>query len=905
MASTMTDVLVLLIVVFGILLLSTGFDRFLTMVFTRPSTQKGRDLLTAVEDMVLPMGSFPSRLLYPWSSALNPYKRSPLPPTEHSETKQEAVLTLDEPTHIQTRTKEIPILSFTPLTTIEIESSVDTTSHAVNNVLAEFHVLHNEIRELIDPKGIHSPQAKITRDLVAGMINNHAEAINDIKHDREEDQKKFERNLEDHETKYRELNLLCEDLSSRNVRKKEKSRQLKSRNKCLKIQIEKNIQDTKDAVTNADEAEQVANARAQKRIEEVKLDFEQSKKASEDRLRQERDSMILLKRQIESELAKARSEVKALKEQQKTAAENNTATLNEYKECLRKRSLDVTSSKELTELAERKLEALRNEKLTKYSQEVADLENQLRASKDLAKSLGPWKTKAENHERMYQRLREKMENAADDMRENKDHHINSLELDISGLQRDIATDEVTINRQNCEIAELKSGKGLLKLKSELEQAKKLLKNAELETKNLRRDLTTSDATKQDAENALMEIISQHEKDQSIAVHNAIQQAETAAAEKAAEKAREYAQRIRTAVEDAKKNAAEKDQEYAVAMRAAVEEATGRAVVDTESKAAAVNAAAELVEQAARETEMDTAPDPELYALRMKEVEDALRKEHQNEIAEKVKNEVEKALENAKQQHQQEKSDAVQDAVGKVIENAEQEHRKKVAEEVWKAEQNAKVNFEKEKNELIAAKDAAEAAQQAQEAAEKITSNNPIDLTLAATEADEASNLLEEVVKSGMAMGTAKHTVLRRLMDIRGALHNLKVMLQKPDAPTETSHYKDLLRVLKLEEYQLKRLENEPHNKPLVRQARLANERLKQVSEILQSSDVQKDALLQALIGPKRQVVPMRGLKRPTQSNKPVVDNSQPFADYPPAPSATPKADNRPSFAEQMKKLNYY
>ena len=907
--------MVLLFVVVGILLLSTGLYRFLTILFTRPSTQEGRDLLTAIEDMVLPMGSFPSRLLYPWRSTPNRYNSSLLPPTSNSGSEQEAVPALAEPPHIQNRTKEIPILSVTPLTTIEIEPSVDATSPAVNDVLAKFHIFENEIRGLIDPKGIHSPQSKLTKELVSDTINKYAEDVKGLRRDcakgkeefekgKEEFEKgkeEFERSAQDHKTKYQELERDHNLLSREKEREKESYLQLESKNECLKIQIEEKIQIKEDAERRADNAEQLANARVQKRIDEVKVGLEQNKKAAVDKVKQERDSAILAKRKVESELVEARSEVNVLEEQQKTAAKENTAILNQYEESLKQKCLAVTTSEQLAKLAERNLQAFKNKKLMKDSVKITSLQKQLRESNDLVKSLEPWKTKAENHEPIYQRLTENLTNKADEIREAKDHIINRLELNISGLQRDMATDEVTIHRQHSKIAKLKSGKELQELKSKLEQAKKQLKDAELETEKLRKDHRTGEAkSKQDAENALIKTASQHERDKKIAVDTAVHQAEMAAAERAAEAKQEYEQctslAVKEAMEIAAAEAAKKEQQYAVDKRAAVDDAMKNAAVEAETKwqqyalamrAQAENAtkkaeaeiqskaAAEVEEQAARETEMDIAPDPESDAVLMAEVEDALKKEqqHQDEIAEKVKNAVDKALENANQLHQQ----AVQFAV-----------------------QAAKINHEKEKNDLIAAKEAAESAQLAQDVADHQTSNNPIDLTLAATEADEASKLLDEVVKNGMAMGTVEYTVLRKLVEIRVGLRNVKVTLQTPHAPTETSHYEDILRGLRLEGSVLERLESETNHKLLARQGRLANERLKKVAEILETSGVQKDAILQALIGPRRQVAPIRGLKRPMQSKKPKVDDSQPSAEFPPTPSAKPKADNRPPFASILK-----
>ena len=85
----------------------------------------------------------------------NSYNSNPLPPTSNGDSKQETVPTLHEPTYIQDRTKEMPTLSFSPMTTIEIEPVVQATSPAVMNELADSHVFEKEIRGLVDPKGIH------------------------------------------------------------------------------------------------------------------------------------------------------------------------------------------------------------------------------------------------------------------------------------------------------------------------------------------------------------------------------------------------------------------------------------------------------------------------------------------------------------------------------------------------------------------------------------------------------------------------------------------------------------------------------------------------------------------------------------------------------------------------------
>ena len=112
--------------------------------------------------------------------------------------------------------------------------------------------------------------------------------------------------------KYHDLDLLYEDLSKKIAREEEKSRELGSRNKCLRVKIEDKIRIKDDAERRADT---VANAGVQKRIDEVKIGLEQNEKATVNKIIQERDLVILSKREIETELAEARSEVNLLEEQ--------------------------------------------------------------------------------------------------------------------------------------------------------------------------------------------------------------------------------------------------------------------------------------------------------------------------------------------------------------------------------------------------------------------------------------------------------------------------------------------------------------------------------------------------------------------------------------------------------------
>ena len=68
MIGSMMDFLLLVFSIALILLLLTALDSYVALPFLSPSRREVRDLLVAIQDLLLPMGSFPSNLLHPWAS---------------------------------------------------------------------------------------------------------------------------------------------------------------------------------------------------------------------------------------------------------------------------------------------------------------------------------------------------------------------------------------------------------------------------------------------------------------------------------------------------------------------------------------------------------------------------------------------------------------------------------------------------------------------------------------------------------------------------------------------------------------------------------------------------------------------------------------------------------------------
>ncbi len=111
MTTTMGLFLLILFIAVTLLVL-TAFDRIFALPFSHSSKREVRNLLVGLEDLLLPMGSFPSKLLHPWASAAENYRSNtnsiPLfpetTPTEGA-SKSNVTPTSNEPTPREGRSK--------------------------------------------------------------------------------------------------------------------------------------------------------------------------------------------------------------------------------------------------------------------------------------------------------------------------------------------------------------------------------------------------------------------------------------------------------------------------------------------------------------------------------------------------------------------------------------------------------------------------------------------------------------------------------------------------------------------------------------------------------------------------------------------------------------------------------
>lgn len=116
MIGNMVDLLLLVFSVVVILLLSTALERVLALPFFHPPRHVVRDLLVDIQDLVLPMGSFPSKLLHPWAPAVDVCLSNstalpffPQPTAGEGGSKPNATLTSTEPTSDESGSKSAAV----------------------------------------------------------------------------------------------------------------------------------------------------------------------------------------------------------------------------------------------------------------------------------------------------------------------------------------------------------------------------------------------------------------------------------------------------------------------------------------------------------------------------------------------------------------------------------------------------------------------------------------------------------------------------------------------------------------------------------------------------------------------------------------------------------------------------
>ena len=505
--TTKMELFLLILFITVTLLVLTAFDRIFALPFLHSSKREVRDLLVALEDLLLPMGSFPSKLLQPWASVVENYRSNtpalPLSPkitptedgstpnvtpTSNESTPREGISKptptppLNGPTHVDRRSDTVTLPP--PIETVRDDGS-DSEDYP-NEIFfdsLECQQTSNDNSHIDEPDvGVSPPGCETTR---------FQRALEDQAHEWKDMRGVFDRIINGQNAKLRstqEENGDLREVNEKLISERDASTAKRSR---MKDRFNNELRILNAAKAAAEEAAERAEAGVEGRIDQLKKRYNKEKSDAEQKNAREKNTIICSKRMVEDGLTHARFQATVSQKQHDIETRNKDSTIHQLNAAVRQLRLAVTVSEKSAASAEESLQKQLNDQCKAKDEEIVNLKVQLRDSEGKIETLGKWKDKAQvaaqvaatNHKRLSDCLQDELTT----LRGEKQHIVEGLKLDKSGLNRTVEANEVTINRQERRITELESGKRVNSLKRQLEEIKKQLQKQERENEKTKED----------------------------------------------------------------------------------------------------------------------------------------------------------------------------------------------------------------------------------------------------------------------------------------------------------------------------------------------------------------------------------------------------------------------------------
>lgn len=521
----MADLLLLLFFITTSLLLFTAVDRILVF---RPSRQEVRRLLVAIEDLVLPFGSFPSKLLHPWTStvedcASNPTASppSPKPASDSTESSEDEIspliwLTSDDgvskpiirsppavptpnnsaskPTTLSPLSGPLPVDTGFIITTTPNAStpspdgghSVDSEDHADDiffDSLENHPAIDNDAQVVVS--GVEPlPQQEDNSTAVMAATLKKAQAFENAIRELVDTQGMHgpdpQRLVEviagtmERRTKVEmDLRLLQqrnEELDEEDYTLQSQIGEAKEKRRLQEDEYNNRMRILHAEKESAEEIATTATLGVEGRIDALKKKYEKEKQAAAFSNLQAQNGLICSKRMVEDSLGDARRQLDVHDQQRKAETKEQNSTVRELKEKIGQLRSSVTSTEELAASSERRLKKQFEDQAKDKDSEIAALKNENRASKETVKEMSKWKGVAEREQQNSQRLSDRLQEDTATLRDQKTHIVGCLNLDIQGLKRTVRTNEATIDQLQGTIIGLESGEEVQSLRKQLEQA---------------------------------------------------------------------------------------------------------------------------------------------------------------------------------------------------------------------------------------------------------------------------------------------------------------------------------------------------------------------------------------------------------------------------------------------------
>lgn len=519
-------------------ILLTSFIGTAVLPFLKISRQEVRDLFLALEDLTLPMGSFPSRLLGLWTAGAS-FKRECLDSEEDQDepffdTFEHQPYQIDE---ADTRISGVEggqaskavedateiffdanqVIENEPTTPVGTDETFGRISADLSRMVTEKEMLEACIRQAVDPKGSRGLAAMDLDSLVRWMMQDYEQSTSNIRleNNKREDaiydaKQAFEaiiigQNLT-MQHKDHEMGLAIKEatrLSIKNLDLHEESEKAKKKFEERKEKWKRRIETAQREAVGARLSADESTSGVESRIRQLKQGHASEMSAAAFQSLQERNTLLCQMRMGQDTLNNTRRQVTLGEQKHGAAMKESERVKKQLHTTIKDLRLTLAASQELSVATEQRLRKRLEDQSKEKDHEIGTLQKQLRESNDVVKSLAKYEATAESLQLQNQRLSDLSKEQEAVLCANKEHIVRRLNNEIGGHKRTIHTNETTIHQLEGRIVSLESGQEVKKLKVEAQKhlhqcdnenrgLRKQMKALEIETAGLKRTIEHRD-----------------------------------------------------------------------------------------------------------------------------------------------------------------------------------------------------------------------------------------------------------------------------------------------------------------------------------------------------------------------------------------------------------------------------
>lgn len=383
------------------------------------------------------------------------------------------------------------------------------TPAAVEEVPTQNQVFENAIRELVDPEGNSESNLENLVKHVAEMKQQRTEAEEKLESETVRSQR-AERDLRNGWEDSREYfervidgqNEFARETQGENHAFWVAERSLKDENERLRAELQRTSDENRRHVARlnaqkefAENAERTAKEGVEGRMKAQRKTYEEKIAGAAFQHLQERNSLQCQIRMVSDSLNTVHFQLVNAERQHQTAIRKKDRTIEELEARIEGMEPAVAAAQEREATNTQGLEKQLKDQRTEKNEEISTLKSQVREAKLEVQALNKSLKKAEaaaKWERLQsQRLSDRLDEETTTLRENKEHVVIGLKLDIDGLQRTVSSDQFEIDRLEGRITQLESGEELQGLRSQLLASQKRSRKSAKDAKNLEERLQKS------------------------------------------------------------------------------------------------------------------------------------------------------------------------------------------------------------------------------------------------------------------------------------------------------------------------------------------------------------------------------------------------------------------------------